>query len=687
METQNGEALSVNHATATATAATTTTTTTINEQSDIDVNNAPRVISSGTNEENIPLLSDHLQTNATRDATNEAGLVCPPGMDLEVFSSLPLEMQREIVQQHQETLNVAAQLDASSGLDPEALAALPEEMRREVIEQEQHERRLRDQAPADPSNAEEMDNASFIVSLAPDLREEILMTAEESFLNTLPPDIIAEAQLLRERAASNHRRSNGPVAPAASGNSGIESRNRSGVFATNTSEESQGGGNIGSGRRRNKIGKMRTECNRSLIIYAPPVINNEFGPLITSNSLKALIRLTFLLSPVRPQRLLQKIIQNICSNTDIRKSFLTCSVALLNNDPKSAQMAVNLLDELNDSSIEDKFLVEFEEFPPTSLIGTAPEVVEHDMMTPSTSMFRRRYGGGAAASIAANLPASSKGSVKDKSLPPVVARRLIGTISFLSKNFGRVSLDMLRNFENSEGSRLDTKKQADGYITCLDKLLDLLDKPLYVKSSTNLEELLNMIESIVAPLSLIPKDSSNDNVSDKEINAAAAVGKEYVDVPRTIVSPKRLQLLCSILRMESCKDACFTKVNTISRRLCRVETNRSCILRELASVAQRLGADAIRDLRSLSIRLNDTLDQYQEDLKAQTISSGDDDQSGLISAAKSKKLLSGTPSSAVTLSTSSSEIKLLRVLQTLHSLCGHNLEESKKNEGSALISY
>lgn len=674
VETQNVEALSVTH-------------TTTNERSVTDVTNAQQGISSDTIEENVPLLSDQVQTNERRGGPNEAGLVCPPGMDFEVFSSLPLEMQREIVQQHQETLNVAAQLDASSGLDPEALAALPEEMRREVIEQEQHERRLRDQAPADPSNAEEMDNASFIVSLAPDLREEILMTAEESFLNTLPPDIIAEAQLLRERAASNHRRNNAAVASATSANSGTESRNRSGVFATNTSEETQGSGNIGSGRRRNKIGKMRTECNRSLIIYAPPIINNEFGPLITSNSLKALIRLTFLLSPVRPQRLLQKIIQNICSNADIRKSFLTCSVALLNNDPKSAQMAVNLLDELNDSSIEDKFLVEFEEFPPTSLIGTAPEVIEHDMMTPSTSMFRRRYGGGAAASIAANLPASSKGSVKDKSLPPVVARRLIGTISFLSKNFGRVSLDMLRNFENSEGSRLDTKKQADGYITCLDKLLDLLDKPLYTKSSTNLEELLNMIESIVAPLSLIPKDSSNDCVSDKEINAAAAVGKEYVDVPRTIVSPKRLQLLCSILRMESCKDACFTKVNTISRRLCRVESNRSCILRELASVAQRLGADAIRDLRSLSIRLNDTLDQYQEDLKAQTISSGDDDQSSLISTAKSKKLLSGTPSSAVTLSTSSSEIKLLRVLQTLHSLCGHNLEESKKNDGSALISY
>ena len=42
----------------------------------------------------------------------------------------------------------------------------------------------------------------------------------------------------------------------------------------------------------------------------------------------------------------------------------------------------------------------------------------------------------------------------------------------------------------------------------------------------------------------------------------------------------------------------------------------------------------------------------------------------------SNSLLNATPSSAVTLSTSSSELKLLRVLHSLHSLCGESLEES-----------
>ena len=90
-------------------------------------------------------------------------------------------------------------------MDPEALAALPEDVRREVIAQDQRERRSREQAPADPANAEDMDNASFLASLAPDLRNEILLTADDEFIASLPPMIVAEAQVLRERARADHR--------------------------------------------------------------------------------------------------------------------------------------------------------------------------------------------------------------------------------------------------------------------------------------------------------------------------------------------------------------------------------------------------------------------------------------------------------------------------------------------------
>jgi len=142
---------------------------------------------------------------------------------------------------------------------------------------------------------------------------------------------------------------------------------------------------------------------------------------------------------------------------------------------------------------------------------------------------------------------------------------------------------------------------------------DLLMKPTYSKSSTNLEQLLNLLEFVVSPLSQIPKlGEESMELSQKDIDEAAIQGKEWVDVPRVVVSQERLQLLCSILRMEICKDTAFAKVNTIARRLCRVEANRCYVLTELALVARALGVDATRDLTALNIRISATIDSNQE---------------------------------------------------------------------------
>uniref|UniRef100_A0A7S4S0Y2 HECT-type E3 ubiquitin transferase n=1 Tax=Ditylum brightwellii TaxID=49249 RepID=A0A7S4S0Y2_9STRA len=630
------------------------------------------------------------------NAPNENGLVCPSGMDLEVFNSLPLEMQQEVIEQHQATMNVATQLDSTSSLDPEALAALPEEMRREVIAQEQQERRMREQTPADPANAEEMDNASFVASLAPDLREEILLAADDTFLNSLPPDIIAEAQILRERASSYHRRrheENAPTNVASGAGSDVRSAASQNDEQTNNGD---GGGNAGgttsSSRKKNRLGKLKLECDRPNIIYMPPCVESKSGALVTSSSMKTIIRLMYLLSPVHPQRLLQKLVQNFCTNTDLRRSFLTTFVALLNDDPGAAVQGVRMLEEEGVENNSGGSAGEIDVFPPSILIGTAPEVSDADPNSSNIGMFRRRSGGSTAAAFAANLPASARGSSNDEYLPPVVAKRIINTLSFLTKSSHRVCLDVLGNAGQYCFTEDESGMVFDGDMTCLDRLLDLLDRPLYTKSSTNLEQLLGLLECVVNPLSNLPRDSDHDHeMIKKDADTCASGGKEWVEIPRPLISHHRLQLLCKILRMESCKDSSFVKVNNIAKRLCRIEANRDCILRELAAVAQGLGVDAIRDLRSLSIRLNDAAKLHQEQLlseKAALDNKLDPEQSSNGGSSTSQStLLSGTPSSAVTLSTSSSELRLLRVLQALHTLCGDTLSDDngKKSEGTVFV--
>jgi len=553
-------------------------------------------------------------------------VVCPPGVDHEVFSQLPLELQQEIIMQHEATASLALQLDASSNLDPDALAALPEDMRQEIIEQERNERRFREEQqdnPADPSRAEDLDPASFIASLTPDLREEILMTADNDFLNSLPPDILAEAQLLRERALVNRHRSD-----FVADNSQVDA-NRNAVTERNEQNLAR---QHASAKRKYKT-KIRVDCNRTTVTFIPDQRMGHLGPLITPMSMKALLDLMFLLSPVRPQRLLQKVLLNICSNSHIRKATVISLVALLDDRSSRALDAINMIDEASPSTGT---------FFSTTLLGAAA-VYSSDSFQQDYQVLRNTRSTSAVA-IARNLPLSAKGSPNLKTVPPVVVRRIIGTLLFLTKNGNRLSVDILGNFGSPFGTGFG----------CLDTIIGLLAKSSISMSSSNLDDLLGVIESICAPLSLLPFDASESfDPSTKELEVAASSGKEFVSIPKVTVSPTMLKLLCSVLRFESCKDALFSKVNNITSRLSRVESNRKYLLNELASVAHELGNDAIRDLRSLRIRLDAAVEVSNS--AASTVAPG-----------VSK---GGTPSSAVTLSTNAIELKLLRVLQLLHSLC------------------
>jgi E3 ubiquitin-protein ligase HUWE1 len=612
------------------------------------------------------------QDGASTEA-NSNGLVCPPEVDPEVFNSLPVEMQRDCVAQYNATQELAAQLDGSS-LDPEVLAALPEDMRREVIEQDRRERmRLQnqDETPADPSHAEEMDNASFIASLAPELREEILLTADESFLSSLPPNIVAEAQILRERATTQNRRifseglARSSDQDAENGNNGAEGQ-RGPPMGRGASEVAS------VTRRRQRSGKLRVEIDASQVVYLPDTLSSP----VCKTDVKTYVRLLFLLAPVRPPRILQKLFQNFCSNPDVRHVLSSAFVSLLHEDEKAVLAAVDGFGQTFKESDKwrrsmDDFFVEESEFPPSILLGAAPDVPDAESfnLSVSATLLRPRYRVGNATSIAANFPSVSHSNT---ALPSVVASRVIDTIMQLCKNSPRFSLHTLVSLQEDGNS--------EPGMTSFERLIGLLDKPMYAKSSANLDQLLSLLECAVSPLSHISKHPQEEaEVSQRDIDAAALVGKEWVAVPRVEISQPRLQLLCSILRMETCRDSAFTKVNTIVRRLCRVEANRGYVLSELASVAHGLGVDALRDLKGLKIRMDVSVAQHQKQLEqaADTTESKDESKAGA----------SANASSSITLSTSTSELKLLRVLQTLQALCNDSGDDngSKKNEGSVLV--
>jgi hypothetical protein len=162
--------------------------------------------------------------SATSAPEGDGGrLACPPGYDADVFYLLPEEMQQEIIDQHSDQQSPAPQtaegvddiraLLEAAGLDYDAISELPESIRQEVIEQARSEQAASSRsanaeagAGGSGAGAQDMDNATFLASLPPELRAEVLLTADAEFLATLPPELVAEAQAVRERAASNWQR-------------------------------------------------------------------------------------------------------------------------------------------------------------------------------------------------------------------------------------------------------------------------------------------------------------------------------------------------------------------------------------------------------------------------------------------------------------------------------------------------
>ena len=141
------------------------------------------------------------------------------GIDPTFLEALPDDMREEVINQHVRDQRAArVERPADSQISTEFLEALPADIRAEILQQERLEQARRrteeavDQAAAVPVAPAELDNADFLASLDPQLREVVLLDQDEGFLRTLPPHILAEAQGYREGAHRQHRRTMPTVA-------------------------------------------------------------------------------------------------------------------------------------------------------------------------------------------------------------------------------------------------------------------------------------------------------------------------------------------------------------------------------------------------------------------------------------------------------------------------------------------
>ncbi|RPD73800.1 hypothetical protein L226DRAFT_488466 [Lentinus tigrinus ALCF2SS1-7] len=123
------------------------------------------------------------------------------GIDPTFLEALPDDMREEVLNQHVLDQR-AAQVErpADSQISAEFLDALPPDIRAEIIQQEAAERaqRTRAEQAAQQGGPVEIDPATFIASLDPQLRQVVLMDSDDVFIQSLPSHMIAEANIHRE---------------------------------------------------------------------------------------------------------------------------------------------------------------------------------------------------------------------------------------------------------------------------------------------------------------------------------------------------------------------------------------------------------------------------------------------------------------------------------------------------------
>ncbi|KAH8678184.1 hypothetical protein BX600DRAFT_377016 [Xylariales sp. PMI_506] len=141
------------------------------------------------------------------------------GIDADYLEALPEEFREEVIaqtisQRRSQAREAPRRTGEQTEVFQEFLDALPEELRQEIVQQERAEQRRREREEARRQNAaagqeavaQEMDTASILMTFPPALREQVLMDQGADLMDSLPPEMAAEARrLVRTHPAVVHR--------------------------------------------------------------------------------------------------------------------------------------------------------------------------------------------------------------------------------------------------------------------------------------------------------------------------------------------------------------------------------------------------------------------------------------------------------------------------------------------------
>ncbi|KAG6793628.1 hypothetical protein POTOM_002843 [Populus tomentosa] len=533
--------------------------------------------------------SSRQETLVARDAAQadqtglDNGAPATNAIDPTFLEALPEDLRAEVLasQQAQSVQPPTYAPPSVDDIDPEFLAALPPDIQAEVLAQ-QRAQRIAQQAEGQPVD---MDNASIIATFPADLREEVLLTSSEAVLSALPSPLLAEAQMLRDRAMSHYQ------ARSLFGSSHRLSSRRNGLGFDRQTVMDRGVG-VTIGRRA-----------ASTIADSMEVKEMEGKPLLDANALKALIRLLRLAQPLG-KGLLQRLLLNLCAHSTTRATLVRL---LLDMIKPEAEGSISGLATINSQR----------------LYGCQSNVV---------------YG---------------RSQLLD-GLPPLVLRRILEILTYLSTNHTSIAnmlfyldpsivseplspkyletkMDKGKEKIDDRGDSLKPLGDADDIPLIL--FLKLLNRPLFLRSTAHLEQVMGLLQVVVF-MAASKLESQAQSGQARETSQKQTVGEASSDVPSvppvvaeaseedkaasaglSVSDEKRsidassifLQLpqadlrnLCSLLGREGLSDKVYMLAGEVLKKLASVvATHRKFFTSELSELAHGLSSSAVSELVTL----------------------------------------------------------------------------------------
>ncbi|KAK4767786.1 hypothetical protein SAY87_002927 [Trapa incisa] len=505
-------------------------------------------------------------------------------IDPTFLEALPEDLRAEVLasQQAQPVQPPTYVPPSADEIDPEFLAALPPDIQAEVLAQQRAQRAIQQAQPVD------MDNASIIATFPADLREEVLLTSSEAVLSALPSPLLAEAQMLRDRAMSHYQ------ARSLFGSSHRLGSRRNGLGFDRRSAMDRGVGVT--------IGQRATSSLSDTLKF------KEFDgePLLDYNALKALIRLLRLAQPLG-KGLLQRLLLNLCAHSNTRANLVHLLLSMIKPEAEGVEGGLSTVNSQRLYGCQSNII-----YGRSHLFDGLPPLVLRRVIEVLTYLATNH-----------SAVASMLFYFDPVSLPEASNSRYLESKSYKGK-------EKVIEGVPSVGSQ-DNKIEVPLVI-----FLKLLNRPLFSRSTTHFEQVLGLIQVVVYDAAKrlesqsqseqkpdsamvpperscdlkkeeslsVPEKNSNTNKEDKCTTGGMSSSKEKrsINIYDVLLQlpMSDLSTLCSLLGREGLSDKVYLLAGEVIKRLSRVVApHRKFFLLELSDLAHDLSNSAVNELVTL----------------------------------------------------------------------------------------